>query len=67
MIKNIHIIGSLKTGGVEKVIETLFSTNVYSNHFFLVLDKKIIMILAYREIQKLNIVMEKYLILLLLF
>lgn len=40
MIKNIHIIGSLKTGGVEKVIETLFSTNAYSNHFFLVLDKK---------------------------
>ena len=40
MIKNIHIIGSLQTGGVEKVIETLFSKNFYSNHFFLVLDKK---------------------------
>ena len=67
MIKNIHIIGSLKTGGVEKVIETLFSTNAYSNHFFLVLDKKNNNDISLREIQKLNIVMEKYLILLLLF
>ena len=39
MKSNLHIIGSLETGGVERVIETLFSKENYERHEFLVFGK----------------------------
>lgn len=36
---NLHVIGSLETGGVERVIETLFSVSRYEKHEFQVFGK----------------------------